>query len=216
MHSALEQLLSKVRAKATAILRVRANYSVPELVNQFKTHVWGLIVSNNGGYFHAASALLAGLDQAQNRFLCELGLTPEQAFLEFYFASPGLRRHIGVLGSLHKRVLGKWPPSFERLLPWYSSHFSNPRGMGHSKQLYGHNCEVSAHPALYARSIFAMVVIYNNLPQSLVDAASVQSFQSGLTQIARTRCQQGVVDWALTFCRRRSAVSQGSASIVLD
>ena len=69
MHSALEQPLSKVRAKVTAILRARAYYSVPELITSFKTHVWGLIESNSGGYFHAATSLLAGLDHAQNRFI---------------------------------------------------------------------------------------------------------------------------------------------------
>jgi hypothetical protein len=33
MHSCIEQLLSKIRPKSTALLRTRAYYSVPELVN---------------------------------------------------------------------------------------------------------------------------------------------------------------------------------------
>ena len=44
-----------------------------------------------------------------------------------------------------------------------------------------------------------MVDIYNNLPQSLVDSPSVKVFQSGLTQIARERCQRGDPMWASSF-----------------
>ena len=202
MHSAIEQLLSKIRPKITAILRTRSFYSVPELVCQFKTHIWGLVEANNGGYFHASFSLLAKLDHAQTRFLHELGLTREQAFLEYNFVPPSLRRNIGVLGLLHKRVLGKSHPNYEKLLPWYSQRFSEPRGYGHSKQLYGHWVEISAHRALYQRSIFAMVDIYNNLSQCIVDSPSVQIFQSSLTKIARSRCEQGVEGWASSFCSR--------------
>ena len=43
-----------------------------------------------------------------------------------------------------------------------------------------------------------MTSIYNNLPQHAVDATSVKSFQSYLTHIARTRCQQQDV-WTSCF-----------------
>ena len=52
---------------------------------------------------------------------------------------------------------------------------------------------------LFNRSIFGMVDVYNNLPQSLVDSPSVKVFQSGLTQIARERCQRGDSMWASSF-----------------
>ena len=107
MHSAVEQVLSKIRPKITAILRTRQYYSLENLILQFKTQIWGLIETNMGGYFHAASSLLDRIDGAQNRFLHELDVTPATAFLEFNFAPPSLRRNIGILGLLHKRVLGK-------------------------------------------------------------------------------------------------------------
>jgi len=202
METCIEQLLSKIRPKITAILRTRAYYSVPDLVTQFKTHIWGLIEAHMGGYFHAASYMLAKIDHAQNRFLHALGLSPDQAFLEFNFAPASLRRNIGVLGLLHKRVLGQCHPSFERLLPWYSARFAEARGHGHTKQLYGHWVEVSNCQGLFSRSIFGMVDIYNNLPQHVVDASSVTCFQQYLNQIARTRCQQEDVAWSSSFCRR--------------
>ena len=202
MHSAVEQLMSKIRPKITAILRTRGYYSTADLVLQFKSHIWGLIEAHIGGYFHAATSLLDKIDAAQNRFLRELGLSPAQAFLEFNFAPPSLRRNVGALGLLHKRVLGKCHPSFERLLPWWTAYFNEPRGHGHTKQLYAHWVEVTSHRAMYDRSIFAMVDIYNNLPQHVVDAPAVHICQTYLMQIVRTRCQQEDSDWASSFCRR--------------
>ena len=61
MHSAIDQLLSKIRPKSTAILRTRAYYSTPDLINPYKTHVWGLVECHCGAYFHAACGLLEKL-----------------------------------------------------------------------------------------------------------------------------------------------------------
>ena len=202
MHSCIDQILSKIRPKITEILRTRGFYRVPVLINQFKTHIWCHMEMHSGGIFHVVSSLLSKIDHAQNRFLRALGISPAQAFLDFNFAPPSLRRNIGVLGLLHKRVLGKCHPSFELLLPWYTERFPEGRGHGHNKQLYGHWVEISAHQALYARSIFAVTDVYNNLPQHVVDATGVDTFQSYLTQIARTRCQQGDDAWSSSFCRR--------------
>ena len=69
MHSCVEQVLSQIRPKITAILRTRGFYSVPELFKQFKTHIWGLMEMHSGGFFHAATSLLEKFDHAQNRFL---------------------------------------------------------------------------------------------------------------------------------------------------
>ena len=202
MHSAIEQLMSKIRPKITAILRTRAYYKVPDLIGQFKTHIWGLIEAHNGGYFHAVPSLLDKIEHAQNRFLKELEVSPEQAFLDFNFAPPRIRRNIAVLGLLHKRVIGKCHPSFQRLLPWYAERFSEPRSMPcHTKQLYGHNVEISHQRSLYDRSIFAMVDIYNNLSQCIVDSPTVSSFQTCLNKIAKSRCESGEATWMFSFAR---------------
>ena len=80
---------------------------------QFKTHIWGLMEANMGGIFHAATSLLAQIDRAQNRFLRELGISSEQALLDFNFPSPQIRRNISILGLLHKRVLGLCHSSYD-------------------------------------------------------------------------------------------------------
>ena len=75
MQSVIEQLLSQIRPKITAILRTRAYYPIPDLIGQFKTHICGLIESHLGGYFHATSSLLDKIEHAQNRFLRELDIS---------------------------------------------------------------------------------------------------------------------------------------------
>ena len=132
MHSCIDQLLSKIRPRITAILRTRGFYSIPDLIIHFRTHIWDLIEMNIGGYFHAASSLLAEIDHAQNRFLHELRLSSEHAFLEFNFAVPEFRRNIAVLELFQKRVLAKCHPSFDKLMPWYSDRHILGRTDGRS------------------------------------------------------------------------------------
>ena len=97
--------------------------------------------------------------------------------MEFNFAPPKLRRNIAILGLLHKRVLGLCHPSFDRLLPWYTSRFDAPRGHGHNKQLYGHWAEISHCQGLFNRSIVAMTDIYDNLSQHVVDNPTLLIFK---------------------------------------
>ena len=122
MHTAIDQLLSKIRPKCNAILRTQAYYSTVELIQQYKTHIWCLVELHSGGYFHAAESLLDKIANVQARFLSKLGVSEQDAFLNYNFAPTELRRNIAVLGVLHKRVLGKCHRSFEPLLPWQSQY----------------------------------------------------------------------------------------------
>ena len=214
MHSAIDQLLSRIRPKVTAILRTRAYYSVPQLIDQFKTHIWGLIECNSGGYFHAANSLLVKVDKVQTRFLKELDLTEEQAFLDFNFAPCRVRRNIAILGLIHKRVLGKCHPSYDRLLPF--SQVNSTRANAHDKQLYGHWCEITSHQALFNKSILLMVDTHNFLEQSTVNAKTVSIFQSKLIQIVRARCEQHDAEWRSSFCPRGATYASNSCAPDLD
>jgi hypothetical protein len=55
MHSAVKQVLSKIRPKITAILRTRPYYNAPDLILQIKTQIKEHIETNMAGYFHAPS-----------------------------------------------------------------------------------------------------------------------------------------------------------------
>jgi hypothetical protein len=96
--------LGRIRPKRTAILRTRAYNDVPNVIKQYKTHIWGLVEGNCDAYFHTASSLLNKIGQVQRRFLSKLDITEQQAFLEFNFAPTCLRRDIAILGLLQKRV----------------------------------------------------------------------------------------------------------------
>ena len=55
-----------------------------------------------------------------------------------------------------------------------------------------------------------MIDIYNNLPQLVMDAPNVSSFQKRLTEIARTRCKALDPMWQFSFCRRSGPDLDGS------
>ena len=202
MQDAIDGILAKIRPKVTAILRMRSHYSTSELISQFKTHVWGIMETQNGGIFHASDYLLHRLDCKQRHFLEELQISEADAFLNHNFAPPCLRRDIGVLGLLHKRVIGKCHPVFQKLFPFHADVFGSLRPNEHDKQLYGHIIEVHYQHALHNRSIFGMVYVYNRLPQYVVDADNVCLFQRRLTVLARKACEDEEENWERLFsCR---------------
>ena len=184
------------------ILRIRPYYSAKTLVDQYETHVWGIMETHNGAIFHASTSALAKIDRLQKHFLDELQLTEEEAFLQFNFAPPILRRNIGILGLLHKRVLGKAHPIFESLLPFHFDVFGNFRPGEHRKQLYNHICDMYFQPELFKRSIFNMVYSYNRLPNDAIECMSVKLFQSCLTKMARDQCEHENPRWKFMFDRR--------------
>ena len=61
--------------------------------------------------------------------------------------------------------------------------------------------EITHHQAIFNRSIFSMVDIYNNLAQHVVDISSVSDFQKYLMHVVRTRWENGDPEWALSFSR---------------
>jgi len=202
MTHAIDKILSQMRPKRQAILRTKPHYCVKELINQFKTHVWGIVETHSGAIFHASDYLLDKLDSAQRHFLNEVGVTEAEAFKEYNFAPPKLRRDIGVLGFLHKRVLGKSHPDIQRLLPFHFDVFGSLRPGEHDKQLYGHILDVQQQHSLHSRSIFGMVYVYNRLPQNVVNCKTVSTFQRHLTLEAREKCQDGNENWIHSFsCR---------------
>ena len=198
MLNAVDAMLTKIRPRIKALLRTRSHYSAASLIDQFKSHVWGLMEAHSGGIFHAATSILAQFDNSQRHFVEEVGETEASVFLKFNFAPPSLRRNIAMLGMIHKKVLGLCHPSFDALLP-PKDFVEEGR---HSKQIYAHWNEVTAYRNLFNRSIFGMVDIYNNLPQSFVDAQTVSAFQSKLTGIAKLRCERLDPEWSSSFCRR--------------
>ena len=121
-------------------------------------------------------------------------MTEEVAFLDHNFAPSELRRDIGILGFLHKRVLEKCHVGLVRLLP-----MDQHEGKYHNRQLESFVLKCTSRHVLFNRSLFGMIGVYNRMPQWVVDADTVPKFQTALTQMARRRCVKGGNDWKLGY-----------------
>ena len=88
--------------------------------------------------FHASDYLLFKLDRVYLNFLMELGVEQSDTFMNFNFAPPDLRRNIGILGMIHKHVLGRCHPVFQKLLP-FKSELDGEHAVGpYDNQLSNH------------------------------------------------------------------------------
>ena len=133
-----------------------------------------------------------------------MDITDEQALVEHSLALLAMRRHISLLGLLHKIVLGQAPAPIEHL---FSRKTSNLRDFGidsgvsrHDRQL--HDPIEPGHSPMIRRSVFGMIRIYNSLPQRTVSLQSVKSFQRALQKRARDSATDATVDWQLMFSPR--------------
>jgi hypothetical protein len=155
--------------------------------------------------YHASSSVLVALDRIQNRFLASVHVSEVDAFLNFNLAPLGLRRDIAMLGLLHKCALGLAHPLLLDLFPGApapsSRHSSRLAAQRHSRQLLNH-CDGS-HTDYMSRSCLGLVGVYNKLPQSIVDASNVKTFQHKLTALAKQRCEAHGV-WTRMFSPREA------------
>ena len=133
MSHAADKILSQVRPKVAAILRTKMHYSKGDLISQCKTHIWGIVEQHTEAIFHASDHVLEKIDRVQSHFLRDLDMTEKAAFLEFNFAPPKLRRNIGILGLLHKRILGRAHPIFDHLFPFHAHRYGELRPVEHTK-----------------------------------------------------------------------------------
>jgi len=195
MRPLIDQLLTKCRPKAKAIQRLVHVFSVPDLICQFKAHVWSHLEYSNGAIIMANVTDRRRLDTFQRGFLYNLNLSDTEAFVTFNFAPPSLRRAIGLLGLLHKRTLGLCHPALCQALPFVQ----DAEHRYHTKTLVSNLELVHAFWPLYNKSLWMYVLIYNRLPQDMVNSESVSCFQSKLTQIAKYRAQIGDIHWREAF-----------------
>ena len=170
----VELVLQRCRPKIRALLKLKNLYSVPELLNQYKSHIWGYAEYPNGALIMASPSQLKRIDKMQRGFLHELSITDTDAFVMHNFAPPSLRRRIGLLGMLHKRVIGICHPMLKQALPFDDQ----VEARYHSRMLLSHFEEVRGHKRLYDNSLYLYVLMYNRLSEEMVKLPSVSSFQA--------------------------------------
>ena len=146
------------------------------------------------------------LDKLQSRFLRNIGVDEDEAFLNksYNLAPLQLRRDIGALGLLHKIQLGDIHEDFETLIPKLVHPFqANTRfgGRRHGRQFF----EQFGQTDYFNRSLFSMCRVYNLLPAYAVQAGEVSNFQTLLTKDAKFACRQGVSDWQHIYNNNKRA-----------
>ena len=134
----------------------------------------------------------------------ELAISEGDAFIVHRLAPLSLRRDIALLGMLHKRVLGICHPCFADLFPFAPVPTDGDVHYGHDKQLDNFSDDSINRGTLWKRSIFALIHVYNRVPQHIIDLMNVSKFQAALTKIVRTRYENGHADWKHTFDPNRS------------
>ena len=72
---------------------------------------------NTGGFYHALDTVLERLDKLQAHFLRQLGLTDEEAFLEFNLVPLSTHRDIGMLGLIFRCVHELAHKDLQQLFP---------------------------------------------------------------------------------------------------
>ena len=174
-------------------------------MQQFKTHVLCLLEGSTAAIFHAASSHLEKLNTLQRNFVTNVGLSEEEAFMDYNLAPLKLRRNIAALGFLHRVTLGLAHPDIMELFPpeSHSSHRFRTRLAihRHGKQLKD-RCNGSQNDLVH-RSFFGMVRVYNLLPDRAIEMQTVHTFQKELTAMARRQCRTSQ-QWQSVFCARAS------------
>ena len=188
-----EEVAGRADNKLTSLLRLRRFYDLSSLVKLYKAQVLPMLEFPTPAVYHACNTHLGKLDKVQSRFLREVGLTAENAFLVFNLAPLQTRRDIAGLGIIHRTILGRGPPHFrkwffssKKALHAYSTRLQTSR---HNKQI--HDYLDGGHNELLRRSLLGLPRVYNSLPQSVVNATTVKAFQKKLTQLVRDTLVDG-------------------------
>ena len=202
MEAFCTTLAKRCNNKLKALLRTRRFYTTLDLVRLYKTHLLSLLEMPTPAVFHAARTHLDKLDAVQRRFLQALGLSEEEAFLNFNLGPLGLRRSVAMLGCLHRCVYHRAHEDLCALFTSAGSAFrpaTRRATQAHSRQLQD-LCDGS-QSALLQRSVFGLVRVWNELPAQLVETECVSSFQGGLQHLAKTACFRGDDNWRTLFTR---------------
>ena len=186
-----------------SVLRPQRFFTEKQIVNLYKSQVLSYIESSVPGYYHAASTTLHTLDRIQDRLCRALNLSPEVVLERYRLAPLKSRRDMALMGFLHRVVLSDVSRQLAELFPFATS---GPLEFVRTRlQIRRHNKQLIAPPfgtETLRRSLFGLVMIYNLLPQSVVDVKSVKEFQSTLQGALRHAASLGIPNWDSLFSPR--------------
>ena len=198
MNEGVRALCVQAAWRVKALRRVKRFYNTRKMIQLYKSRVLSYIEAGCVAFFHAAPSILEPLDRIQSRFLRFLGISDEIGFLEYNLAPLSVRRQISALGLIHRCALNKAPGA---LLEFFSREDTRPGTHRTRLEASKHNMQISDLAAggksqVFKRSLFGFTLVYNRLPQHVVNATSIATFQQCL-QIAVRSC-------LLQNCQRQS------------
>ena len=202
MANAVHKCATTAAWKTRALLRTRRFYSTLDLVMMYKSHVLSYIEYRTPGIHFACTSVLQDIDDVQKRFLHQIELSEEIAFLEYNLAPLCVRRDIAILGCIHRAAMHQGPPALWKFFrrAEVTRAYNTRQTQSHSLQIAewtrGRNLEIMR------RSAFGMIRVYNLLQQDTVEKADVKSFQSALTQLVRDRLNGGDLEWRFLLSPR--------------
>ena len=113
--------------------------------------------------------------------------------MHFNLALLSSRRHISMLGLIHKYQLGIAPTCLSSFFPRARStlyNFSDSLSPIHDRQVA---CHVTpSRPIIFRRSVFALVRVYNKLLADVVSATIGSLFQRRLTALLKASASSDV------------------------
>ncbi len=193
MGAAITGLVSEMWWRVHSVLQSRRYQTTVGMMNVFKSKVLSYAEYRTSAIYHACVSSLEAIDRVQGRFLEELGVDKWHAFMVFNLAPLSLRRDIAMLGLIHRAVLGQGPMHFQRfffreqVVERRSARFGR-----HPHQL--HEYRDGRQLDVVSQSALGLVSVYNLLPSKVVEARSVQRFQSLLQEFVRD-CAGRRDDW---------------------
>ena len=218
MASAIEELVKDCKWKIRSLLRCQRHFDIAGTVSLFKGRVLPFIEHRTSAIYHAADYLTERVDSIQRHFLDRLGITEREALFDYGLAPLRVRRDIGLLGLIHRTVLGLGVRHFCEF--FYLSGAAPPAGNWekHNRQLHEFRADESPNSMGYffasgrgeaqkfvTCSALGLVSVYNHLPKSIVEGATtVCQFQSYLQDLVKQRAAAGHDDWQLVLSPRVS------------
>ncbi len=202
MGTAAHKCARKAAFKSKALIRCRRFYSTNDLIALYKSHVLSFIEYRTPGLHFASSSILVEIDDGQSRFLKEIEVSEESAFMVFNLAPLQVRRDIAILGIIHRASLQQGPPQL-----WKFFRRSGDAESGRTRRELRHNRQVAEWPSsrnldVMRRSALGSIRVYNLLPQDIVDQPSVKEFQRALTNLVQGRVVARDSRWKVVLSPR--------------
>ena len=203
MNNAVHETVVTSSWKLRTVMRTRRFFTHAELVLHYKSHILSFIEYRTPGISHACCSVLQPLDDIQGRLLKDLGISVTDALLHFNLAPLQSRRDMAMLGLIHRTVLGKGPEHFKdffRLATATSDLRTRLGQRRHNRQLIDpRNARFSGQ---LRRSALGLIMIYNLLPQEVVEAKTVSLFQKLLQGMLKDLASSSVEGWPSLFSPR--------------